>query len=818
MGRPLLSDLLSDLRFAARLLRRNPGFSLVAIFSLALGIGASSAIFSLIYAVLLDPYPYRAADRMANPSFIDKQDRRGTMQYTVPDFMELRAVSRTTEDAILVDRTDWTITGGIPEQVGVDRCSPNFFDFMAVPAILGRNPAEKDITQPSSPPPIAVISYLFWQKHFNGSHDVLNRTLELNHQLYNIMAVLPARFTWNDADVYVPMPMVASLETFPVLARLKPGMNLRAFDKELQALTERFAKRARAHIYPSEFRFAAEWLNDWLLGKFRGTLLILMAAVAFLLLIACGNVSILLLARAAERQKEIATRLSVGAGRFRIVRQLLTESVLLSLIGGLLGVLVAYRSVPAIVALMPEYSVPHEAVIAVNGIVVLFTFVISVATGILFGMAPALQLANPDLRNSMQEAGRSTTAGSVVGRTRNLLVVAEVALTMVLLVGAGVALRGFWALLQKPLGFRSDHVLALGVRTQPGSFKTWEARKAFYDQILNKFRQTPGVSHAAATITAMPPWIGFQTSAELLNRSGKDRTQPVLVGAIADDYFQTAGIAFLAGRLFTPFDLERNGAVAVINDEMRRQYWPDGQNPIGEKVRLPELDFTNNPYVLQPASHAQIFEIVGVVATALNRGLEDKPRPAIYIPYGDVLPPFCSFLVRTKGDPGKLIVPLQQQMRKINPDQPLLEIRPLDENLRQQGLAYPRFSTTLFTLFAAVALSLAAAGIFSVVSFAVTRRTREFGIRMALGAKAGDILSLVSGMTARLMLVGIVIGLAASLALGRVISNYLEGWNPKDPVALVGVTVILLLAAATACYIPARRAVRIQPMTALRHE
>ena len=689
---------------------------------------------------------------------------------------------------------------------------------MGVPALLGRASQETDVATPAAPPRIAAISYLFWQRHFHGSQQVVGHTLELNHQLYSIVGVLPARFTWTDADVYIPLPMVASQVPLNIILRLKPGVTTTAFDAEAQALTTRFAKRSPAHTYPPEFRFASQRLNDWLLGKFKGTLLILMAAVAFLLLIACGNVSILLLARAGERQREIATRLSLGASRSRILRQLLTESVILSILGGIIGVLLAYRGVPAIVSLMPEYSVPHEAVIQVNSMVVLFTFVTSVLTGILFGMAPAVQLTQLDLRDPLQEGSRSSTGSSVVGRTRNLLVVAEIALTMILLVGAGVALRGFWALVQRPLGFQPDRVLMLYLNTQSANLKTWEARKAFYDKVLTTFRETPGILSATATVAAIPPWTGFKTSAELPNGSGKELTQPVVVGAIAGDYFKTLGITLLSGRLLAPSDLQNTTPVAIINDELQRQDFPAGQNPIGEKIRLPELDFSGNPFVFTAPSRPQTFEIIGVVATALNRGLQDKALPGVYVPLGAILPPTCGFLVKTKGDPNSMINPLREQMRKINPDQPLSEIRTIEDNITRQSLAYPLFSTILFSLFAGVALLLAVAGIYSVISYVVTRRTREFGIRIALGARDWDVLALVGGTTARLMLLGIVIGFAGSLALSHWIATYVESWNPSDPIAFLAVATLLLAAAAAACYLPASRALRIQPMTALRHE
>ena len=810
-----LNDLSADLRFTARLFRANLGFSAVAIGSLALGIGASSAIFSLIYAVLIDPYPYKHSERMVATTFVDRQGRDGRMEYTIPDFLDYTAHAHTIEDAFLFARRDYVITTGLPEKVAAELYSPNGFDFMGVPAIMGRTFTPRDIPAPAAPPNLVVLSYLFWQRHFNADLSVINKKIELNHKLFTVAGVLPSRFTWNDADLYVPLPMLVSREQWEMMARIKPGVSLQAAGSELQAFTERFA-RCGPHLYPPEFRMELQRLNDWLLGKFQGTLLILLAAVGFLLLIACSNVWILLLARAGERRKEIAVRISLGAAKGRVMRQLLTESVSLAFVGGVLGVVLAYGGVPAIVKLMPEYSVPHEAVIHVNAMVVLFTFLISVISGILFGIAPALQLARPDLRDDMQGSSRSSTGGLAAGKTRNALIVGEVALTVILLVGAGVAIRGFISLLHVPLGYDSQNVLALFVSIQKGSYETWPTRGIFFDRVLNAFQQTPGVETVAVNISALPPFIGFGTKLELPGRPANGSRQ-TLVGLVGSEYFRAIHVPLLAGRTFTADEDQRADQLAVINEEMRRQYFRD-RDPIGLKVVLPEMNFGDNPDLKTPPNRNQTMEIIGVVANVPNRGLQEHPKPALYLPYRLVLPPGCGYLVRTRGDPRQVLNTLRAELLRLDPDQPISDAFTLDEILDREAHAYPRFSTTLFSIFGAVALLLATAGIFSVVSYVVARRTREFGIRMALGARPADVLTLVAGMTARLMLVGIGIGLAGSLALSRVIANYVQGWDPKDPVAFLSVVAVLVGAAMAACLLPAQRAVSIQPMAALRHE
>ena len=813
----LWAELVTDLRFTVRLFRKSVGFSLVAILSLALGIGASSAIFSLVYAVLLDPYPYRDSDRIIAPTFTERGNSGGRIWYSIPDFLDIQKNSKTLEDGFLTDFRSFVVTGGLPEQIRGLAYSPNAFDFMGVPALLGRTFGPADIPVAAAPPNIGVISYLFWQRHFQGDPGIVGKTVELNHQPYTILGVVPPRYTWNDADIYVPLPMTPDARrTLALMARMKPGVSPAAVNAELQVMTERFAKQT-PDVYPKEFKMNVQRLNDWLLGKFQGTLLILLAAVGLLLLIACGNVSILLLARAGARAKEMAVRISMGATRGRILRQLLTESVLLSCTGGLIGVLLAYRGVPAIVALMPEYSVPHEAAIQVNWAVVLFTLAVSVLTGILFGMAPAMQLAKDDVQDAMQESGRGLTGNTRTGKIRTTLIVAEVALTMILLVGAGVAIRGFISLTQVKLGYDQNNVLSVFLQLREGEYKTYESRRAHFQKMLEKLKETPGVRNVTATFTAMPPRIGWETAFEISGRT-KDANDRTRMGLVSDDYFATLRIPVLRGRTFSEAEVLRTAQVAVINEEMARRYWPGGGDPVGRTLQIPELKYAGSPDVFGAPGLETSVEIIGVVGTARNRGLREDPKPAVYVPYTVLQPPGCAYLIRTEGDPHNLVNALREQIRTVDADQTVTQVMTLDEQLARQERSYPRFSTTLFSIFAGVGLVLAATGLFSVLSYIVTRRTHEFGIRMALGARGADILRLVATMTARLMTAGIVIGLIGSVGLSRVIANYVEGWDPKDPTAFLGVTAVLILAAVAACWLPVRRASSVQPMSALRHE
>jgi predicted permease len=799
------------------MVRQNPAFSSVAILCLALGIGATSAMSSLIYALWVDPYPYRDSNRLLNLSFVDREGRNGTMEYSLADYLELQRSTTTLEEIAARDGMNAVVTSGLPESVRVVLFTPNAFDHFGVPAAIGRTWTARDISQPGAPPPLAVLSYLFWTHHFNADRAVVGRTIELDHHPYTILGVVPPRFTWNDADVYLPMSVTPDPKRFVALmTHVKKGVSLDAVNAELQAITQRFAARSPNNYPKTGFHMRVETLNDFLLQRFGGTLKVLMAAVGLLLLIGCANVSILLLARATVRQREIAIRISLGAPARRILRQLLTESMVLALSGGLLGVLLAYRSVPAIVALMPQYSVPHEADIRVNGEVVLLAFAVSVVTGLLFGMAPALQLAGADVSETMQSGSRGSSEGGRGGKLRSALIVAEVSLTIILLTGASVSIRSFLKFEHVPLGYRPDHVLAMDINLPQGSYATWTARNRFFEQIASEFRAIPGVRTATFTETALPPYIGFNSDFEIAGRPAAARQQ-LRIGLIAPQYFETVGIPLLQGRLLTDAEIVHNAHLGVVNDELRKRYFPSGANPLGARIHVPGLKL-NQPGIFTPAESDQWFEVVGVVATARNRGLQESPDPAIYVPYNMATVPAATFLLKTDVEPLSIVRAAQERVRSLAADLPVTEVRTLAEYLSRFELAYPRFSMTLFSIFAAVALLLAATGLYSIVSYTVAQRTHEFGIRMALGAQRRHVLQLVAGSTMSLIGVGTAIGLASSIALTRVLSRFIEGWNARDPVAYVAVAVVLAFTGLLACWFPARRATAIDPMAALRRE
>jgi predicted permease len=465
---------------------------------------------------------------------------------------------------------------------------------------------------------------------------------------------------------------------------------------------------------------------------------------------------------------------------------------------------------------MPEYSVPKEAAIQVNGPVVLFSFLVAVITGILFGMAPALQLVKTDVRESIQETGRSFSGGARAGATRSVLIVAEVALTLVLLAGASIAIRGLLALTSADPGFTPANVLTAEVNLPAHSWNNWAARSGHMNRILSRIQSIPGIVAASGAISAAPPYMGITGDFEIPGRASEGADQKTAIGLIAGDYFNTLRVPLLRGHMFSDSDIVRARRVGVINEAMARRYWPAG-SPIGVKIRIPMLDFKGSPDVLKPADAAEPIEIVGTVANIRNRGLTQPAEPAIYVPWSVLSPPAMLLMVRAPGNPNQLINPVREAVRAEDPDQPVGNVMTLEERLRFET-AYPRFSTTLFAIFAAVALLLSVSGLYSIVSYAVTRRTQEFGIRMALGARIPDVLRIVVGSIMRLMIIGIALGLVCVFTMTRVIAAYVTGWNPKDPLAFLMVIAALLGAALVASVAPSRRALSIQPISALRHD
>ena len=815
--RASLEALAQDLQYALRSFRRSPGFFAVALLSLTLGIGATSAIFSVIYGVLLNPYPYAKPDEIWAPSLQALDGRSGRGSYSLDEFLQVAKLPAFS-DAMATTFDTVLLTGEFaPESFGAILLSGNAFRFLGVSPVTGRTIQPSDIGGSGDPEPVVVLSYRVWMRLFNGDPAAIGKTLRLNDQPHTVIGVMPPRFGWyGDDTIWLPLgTRVREGRRVNPIVRLAAGVSPRAAEDQLHALHLRLAKENPSAFPPQGFTTRLRNYMDMTVasGEMRSTLLLLLGAVGFLLLIACANVANLQLARATARTREMAVRLSIGAARRRVLRQLLTESVLLSLLGGATGVVFAFGATRAIVALMPEFYVPNEARVAINIPVLLFSLAVSVLTGIVFGLAPALQASRPDLTDALKEGGRAGT-GPGASRTRNVLVIMEVALSVVLLAGAGLMVRTFLALQQVDAGINTDRVLMMGVPLPPAKYKTLEQRNAFGQQLLERVGSLPGVQ-AAALGNGGLPYVGPQSTFAIVGQPG-DESRRVILNLISWGYLRTLGIPLRRGRVLDEREVARGDRVALINEAALR-LWPAGADPIGARVRLGVLERSPNPNVLVATNGGPDVTIVGVVGNIRNTGLRNEPVPVVLIPYTLIAPPQRMLAVRTTLDPASLLNPVREQVRSLDKEQPLGRPLTLDEALGSD-LVQPRFAMALFSFFAAFGLALAAAGLYSVLSFNVSRRTHEIGVRMALGARRADILALMFRMGGRLVLIGIAAGVPISLAASSLLRNQLFGITPTDPAAYVAVVALLVLVAATACYIPSRRAAGVDPMVALRHE
>jgi predicted permease len=804
--------LLQDLRFALRQFRKSPGFVITAILSLMLGIGATTAMFSVVYGILLDPYPYKDNNRMVHVQLNDKNDRGPLLLVNGSGYKDLRNIP-SLDDVFLQRENQENLTGDqIPVSVNVGLYSPNLFEYMGVPPVLGREFTPADAPGGNAPP-LAVLSYIFWQRQFGGSRDVLGKNIELDHKLYTIIGVVPPRFTWGDSDVYTPaFPTADPNELWLAFVKLKPGAKFPVAQAQFQALVNQYAKQSKN--YPQDRKVKIVTLNEQVLGQFAGTLTLLFGAVLALLLIGCANVSILQLARGTARQHEFAVRVSVGAGRSRLIRQLLTESVILSVTGAVVGVLAAYKRVAALSAFLPYYSFPHEAAIHVNGMVLAFTAAVAVLTGILFGVSPAWQLSRPQLGSLIQASSAKHTGSAHNRNTHRLLIAGQVALTLLLMAAAGAAMKAFVARIHTPLGFDPDHVIAINVGFPKGSNPTWLARLNANELVRKTITEVPGVDTASVSTTWFPGFGGFNTKIELQGKPSLTDAQAVACLVSAHE-FLTLRIPLLAGRVYDEAENMRAAHVAVVNQTFVKQFLGDG-NPIGQRVRSPMLK-VEQPSLLIAQAPDDWLEIVGVVGDAKNDGVDHPIKPAVFLPYSFVLPTDESLLVRVTGDPDVVLRSIKQRLGQLNREMVVGNAHTLLWWLETRGWGQERFIATLFSLFAVLALGLAATGLYSVVSFAVTQRTQEVGIRMALGAPRTSIIRLVLASTGTMLGFGLALGLALSVALNKVVVSWANG-SPRDPLTLLASATLLLLVAVAACVVPAWRAATIDPMRALRTE
>jgi putative ABC transport system permease protein len=813
-----LEDLGRDLRYALRSLARSRGFAMVAIATLGLGIGASTAIFSVIDNVLLAPFPYKDSDRMV---FLRIQDsardpEEGRQGYTSNEFLEI-AESNHVFDGVIAASDDVVLYKhgeGVEMLYGAD-VTPGTFEFFGMPALYGR------VLQPADyrpgAPPVFVMRHKTWVERFNGDTGVINKTFVLNGTARTLVGIMPPRFAWYEADVLIPETPVRGVSTgfggLPIrwflLARLKAGVSRTQAAADATIVVNRLAK-INPQDYPAHFQVFVKKLGDTVVGRFEATLYTVLAAVGLLLLIGCANVANLLLARATSREKEFALRAVLGAGRARLVRLLLVESLVLAIGGATLGVLVAWGGLKVIVAAMPQNFIPAESVIELNAPVMAFTFVVGVLTALIFGLAPALQAARRNLNDPLRDSGKGVIGGFRTGRMRDTVVVMEVAVSLILLVGAGLLMRSFVALRELHLGLQADHVFQALVPLPENRYKTAAQVRGFFQPLLARVRTLPGVVDVAES-TALPPFGGEDSKMEISGQSHEDEWH-ALVQQVSEGYFRVLRIPFKGGRSFNETEINDARKVAVVNETFVSRYLR-GENPMGHRIKLPVLETLADPV------HEPWFEIIGVIADVTNNGLQAPVEPGVWVPYTVTASGAQALLVRTQQEPMSMMNDVRQAVWATDAGVALAFPGTLEDRISQRLYAGPRFGFLLMTIFGCLGLILVTIGVYSVLAYATTRKTHEIGIRMALGAERAGVLCSVIKEGLRLVMVGIAIGLLISLVLGRAIEGELSrGVRPYDPLTLLGTTLLLVATGAIACWIPARRAARVDPMVALRYE
>jgi putative ABC transport system permease protein len=809
--------MLQDLVFSLRELRKHLGLAVTAFLSLTLGIGATTAIFSVIYALLVNPYPYLGADRMVYLNVLDERgDIRG-VGVTGPQYRALRGTNCI--ESLAASWGTWNLTTtdeDLPEDVPSVQLSANAGAHFGVPALLGRTFIPSDAPDGQNPQSVVLLSYRFWRRHYNSDPGVVGRNLQLVHKNYTVIGVMPERFTISDADVYTPLKIGSDPNVvFQARVRLRPGVTHTAADAELQPLFEQFARDTPTH-FPKKFRMHVRGLIEGYLDHLGPALALLFAAVGVLLIVGCTNVSILLLARGTARQHELAVRSAIGAGRWRIARQLLTEALALSLAGAAGGILLAYRLLPVLVRWLPEYSFPHEVVIRLNLPVLLFTMAVGILTGVLFGLAPAFQWSQPQLAQLMQSSSRRATGGGRGKRLHRILAAGQIALTLLLLTSAAAAMNGFVRLVNAHLGYDPHHAISVGIPVHQNTHTSWEDRSAYFYHLREKIASVPGVLEAGISSNATPPYNGSDMHVEIFGRPSLEKEQ-VRTNLVSPEYFSVLRIPLLQGRLWDQPEIVRGARLAVINQTMAKQYWPQG-DAIGKQVRLPDMK-SEPPFMVAAKDSDSWLQIIGIAADARDDGLRNPVKPAIFVPYSMRMWMFTQVLVRTQTAPLANLNRIRAAVRTVDPEQQVFgRTQDLDQWIQgQDEYSFGRLVAALFTGFAVLALALAAVGLFSVISYGVAQRTNEFGIRMALGATPAGIVRLVFASTAWEVASGLFCGVVLSLLLNGALKKWAEG-SSQTPLLVAAAILLLVATSVLAAVIPARRAATVDPMTALRYD
>ena len=805
-----MDSVLQDLRYTFRRLRGNPGFTVVATVTLALGIGANTAVFSIVNAVLLRPLPYPESNRLVGVYGVVKGGRNPSM--SPPNFLDLRRQSRTLEDTAAMDPTEVTITGvGDPVRVQASEVSASFFDVLRAQPLIGRTFAP-DENEPGKDN-VLVLAYGLWQQRFGGRRDVVGSTVAINGVPRTIVGVMPSGFSYPaEQDLWLPIAYTDNVRNargawyLRVIARLKAGVSPEQSASEIATLGKALEK-----AYPrqnAELGFTTVPLHEALVGDLRPAFLVLLGAVGFVLLIACANVANLLLARAIARETELAVRTALGAGRGRLVRQLFTESLVLGLAGGLAGLLIAAWAIDVLVSLQPD-GIPRLNEVAIDRNVAFFTFAVSLLTSALFGAIPALQMTRSSLAASLKEGAR-TMAARGSARTRASLVVAEIALAMMLLAGAGLLIKSFGRLQAVDPGFQSDETLSFELSLPNTTYRELPQISSFYDRIVDRMRALPGVTAAGGVMGLPLSGLSFSISFKVVGRpeAAPGQTADLEVRVATPDYFRTLGIPLERGRLFTAADTAQGPRVAILSEAAARRHFPN-EDPIGKRI---ELGWGRGPGTPRAGG-----EVVGIVGDVREYGLDEEYPAEIYLPLQQWPVGRMTMVVRTAVPPLSLADEVKQAVKEIDPNLPVSNVRTV-RDLVAESIAQPRFYMVLLATFASLALMLAAIGIFGVMSYTVSQRTREIGIRMALGAGASSVVSMVVRQAMRLAVIGLTLGVVAALALSQTMAALLFDLSPTDPLTFATVAAILALVSFFASWLPARRAASVDPMVALRAE
>jgi predicted permease len=818
-GTMWVASVVQDIRFTARQLLHAPGFAVVAILSLALGIGATTSMFSLIYAVLLHPVPYADWPRLTYPIiFNDEQPGARDWWFALnwPHYQQLLKAS-SIEDVVGTQNTNAEITGhDVPEDVSLSYVTENIGNFLRVPPLLGRNLQPSDASAASQQAP-AVLDYDFWMRHYNGDRDVVGRVLEIDHKPYTVVGVMPKNYTWWP-DVYVPASLLPSRERnlLPVM-KLKRGVSLAMANAEIGALLYRFAKETPAE-FPSRFRPHLEHISDRVLGSMGRALFLLFAAVVILLIIGCANCSILLLARGMARQNELAVRTALGASRYRILRQLLVEALMLAITGSLIGIAFAYWMARLTFSLFPDVFM-HESVIRINLPILAFSISLAILSGILFGLIPSLRMSRPDISQVIQTTVRKIAGHAGQARSLNILIALQITLTVVMMGAAGATISSFIKLTHRNLGYDAAHVMSIPIPFHHRSLPTREQRTAYIEALRQKIAAVPGVTAIAVSANATPPRSGANLPFEILGAPSNER-QHLRGNFVDSQYFSALRIPLLQGRLWDESENTRGAAVAVINQSLAHQYFPNG-NAIGQQIRPPDLHIRtdeNEETVGVPETNGWL-QIIGVVADSTNDGLDKPVAPALYMPYTRFIWMSTQFLVRTQGPPLTALHDVRIAIQSVNPDQQTeRNVRDLQGWIESQPeWQQHRMFSILFGILSGLALTLALIGLYSVISYSVAQRTNEFGIRMALGARRGHVLWIVARSVGITVGAGLAAGLVITLASQKFVARWTES-NSHDPWIFTAVALLFIISAAGACILPALRATSIDPVQALRYE